>query len=232
MLVDAGIAAIIADDRVPQVPVGAYEVRVPPGDASRAEELLDAVPDAGDGDASEAMDLETVLTFDTNDAEMEAMAVKGLLEASGIPAVVVGSSSLPSLPFEVRVPRETLETARASIAEARAAGPAAAEAAVAETSPGVAEELDEEDEETVDTSPDFDLETVASFETEMEALSLKALLDSAGIAAMVTGVSALPSLPFEVRVPRSEREAALKRISEAEAAGPAGAEEAERETEV
>jgi len=44
--------------------------------------------------------------------------------------------------------------------------------------------------------------------------------------------SMYPSLPYQVRLPKDHAGQALIRIAEAQAAGPAGAEEAERGTEV
>jgi hypothetical protein len=41
-----------------------------------------------------------------------------------------------------------------------------------------------------------------------------------------------PSLPYQVRLPKDHAGQALIRIAEAQAAGPAGAEETERATEV
>lgn len=77
-------------------------------------------------DDSEDFDLVTVFSSDEHDAEMEALAVQSVLEAGGIPAVIVGSSVLPSLPFEVRVPSSRLEEAQKLIADSKAAGPAGA----------------------------------------------------------------------------------------------------------
>ncbi len=88
------------------------------------------------GDTSEALDLVTLFSSDEHNAEMQAMGVRAILEAGGIPAVIVGSSVYPNLPFEVRVPKAQLEEARLAILEAQAAGPDAAEEAerAAETS--------------------------------------------------------------------------------------------------
>ncbi len=78
---------------------------------------------------SHELDLESVFESAGAEGEMEAMAVHSLLAAAGIPAVIVGSSSLPNLPFEVQVPHDHVEEARKRIAEAEAAGPSAAEEA-------------------------------------------------------------------------------------------------------
>jgi len=41
---------------------------------------------------------------------MEATQIRSVLDASGIPCVVIGSSQIPSLPFEVRVPNPVWKT--------------------------------------------------------------------------------------------------------------------------
>ena len=61
-----------------------------------------------------------------HDAEMEAMAVKGVLDANDIPAMIVGPSVLPNLEFQVQVPEHLLAEAERVIQEARQAGPQAA----------------------------------------------------------------------------------------------------------
>lgn len=96
------------------------------------------------------------------------------------------------------------------------------------------EEIELQDEETVDPSHDLDLVSVfeaMGAEAEMEAMAVKGVLDAAGLNAVMISSSPLPSLTYSVRVPAEEQEAALQRIEEARAAGPAAAEEAERATE-
>ena len=61
-----------------------------------------------------------------HDAEAEALIVKGILDANGVPALIVGPTILPNLEFQVQVPEHLLGEAQRLIAEARAAGPAAA----------------------------------------------------------------------------------------------------------
>jgi len=81
-----------------------------------------------------AQDDEMVTLFSSSamDAEMEANNVHGVLQANGIPSVVVGSTVIPSLEFQVQVPRANLEEAQRIIDEAESAGPeAAAEAEAA-----------------------------------------------------------------------------------------------------
>ncbi|MBI3684256.1 MAG: DUF2007 domain-containing protein [Acidobacteria bacterium] len=80
-------------------------------------------------DPSHELDLETVFEAVGTEAEIAAMAVQSMLDANGIPAVLIGTSTMPNLPFEVRVPHDHIEEARRQIAEAEAAGPAAAEEA-------------------------------------------------------------------------------------------------------
>ncbi|MGH9659510.1 MAG: putative signal transducing protein, partial [Bryobacteraceae bacterium] len=78
------------------------------------------------GDPSHEMDLVPVFRSQSVSAGLEAMAVQAMLEAAGIPAVLVGTSSIPSLPFQVMVPRARIEEAERAVAEAREAGPLAA----------------------------------------------------------------------------------------------------------
>ena len=80
-------------------------------------------------DTSHDLDLVAVFEAIGAEAEMEAIAIRSMLEASSIPAIIVGSSSLPNLPFQVRVPQELEDTARQRIADAKAAGPLAADEA-------------------------------------------------------------------------------------------------------
>lgn len=89
-------------------------------------------------DDSHDLDLVPVFSSSNHDGEMEAETIKEILEASEIPAILVGPSSIPSLEFQVQVPEGRFAEAQQIIAEARAAGPAAAmEAELAsELSPG------------------------------------------------------------------------------------------------
>jgi hypothetical protein len=66
-------------------------------------------------------------------AEAEADVIRGVLESNGIPAMVVGASQTPTFGFEVKVPRGRLVEAEELIAAAQEGGPAAADAAEAET---------------------------------------------------------------------------------------------------
>jgi len=70
-----------------------------------------------------------VFSSSNHDAEMEAMNIHSILQASGIPSVLVGASTIPSLEFQVQVPRADADEARRLLEEATAAGPEAAEQA-------------------------------------------------------------------------------------------------------
>ena len=61
-----------------------------------------------------------------HDAESEALIVKGILDANGVPAIVTGPTILPNLEFQVQVPEHMLGEAQRLIEEARAAGASAA----------------------------------------------------------------------------------------------------------
>ena len=67
-----------------------------------------------------------VFSSSNHDAEMEAMAIKGVLDSNDIPAMIVGPHVLPNLEFQVQVPRRLLAQARQLIREARDGGRRAA----------------------------------------------------------------------------------------------------------
>ncbi|PWU01178.1 MAG: hypothetical protein C5B51_23460 [Terriglobia bacterium] len=75
-----------------------------------------------DRDDSHDLDMVTLLTLPT---EMNADVVRGILEANGIPSVVV-RSPYRSIPTNVRVARLHLLEAERILREAEAAGPEAA----------------------------------------------------------------------------------------------------------
>ncbi|MFB3776948.1 MAG: hypothetical protein ACE141_05030 [Bryobacteraceae bacterium] len=80
-------------------------------------------------DTSDDLDLVPVFSSDKHTSEMEALAIQGVLEAGGISSIIVGGGVIPSLPYEVRVPKAKLEEALTLIAESEAAGPRGAEEA-------------------------------------------------------------------------------------------------------
>jgi 2-keto-3-deoxy-L-rhamnonate aldolase RhmA len=87
-------------------------------------------------DISHELDMVPVFSSSNHDGEMEAMNVHAILEANGIESMLIGPSTIPSLEFQVQVSEADLEAAQRILAEAQAAGPAAAaeaEAASEET---------------------------------------------------------------------------------------------------
>lgn len=132
-LAEAGVQAELFGDDAPGVPSGAVEVRVPAAEVGRAEALIASLPDdereAEPVDPSHVLDPVTIFRSDAHNAEMEALAIRGILEASGIPCLIVGAPMYPNLPFEVRVPKSRLEEAKQVIAESEAAGEQVAEEA-------------------------------------------------------------------------------------------------------
>jgi hypothetical protein len=71
----------------------------------------------------------------------------------------------------------------------------------------------------------------SNHDAEMEALTIKGVLDSEGIPAQIVGPSMLPNLEFQVQVPEELAAEAQALIDEARAAGPAAAVEGERLSE-
>jgi hypothetical protein len=118
----------VVDDNTPGVVEGTFEVRVPWSESGQAEGIIANLPmeDQEPPDTSRELDLVAIAHTDGATGEMEAMSIKSILEAGGIDAVIIGNSTLPNLGFEVRVPRDAEQQARAAITEAQAAGPAAA----------------------------------------------------------------------------------------------------------
>ncbi len=135
LLCAQGFHAVAVDDKTPGVVQGTWEVRVPASEGPQAEAAAENISfhDFNEGDfeddgedPSHDMDLVTVAHTDGAMGEMEATSIRSILDANGIKALVVGDSVFPNLGFEVRVPKEDRAKAEAAIAEAQAAGPAAA----------------------------------------------------------------------------------------------------------
>lgn len=88
--------------------------------------------------------------------------------------------------------------------------------------------------EPVEKSHKLDLVTVfrsAGTTSEMEAMSVKALLEASGITAVLEGTPTMPNLPEEVRVAREDASEAKRIIAAALEAGATGALEAEKTSE-
>jgi hypothetical protein len=77
-------------------------------------------------DPSHDLDLVPLFTSQAVTAESEAEVIRGILDANGIPSVSFGTGGVPSLGFEIRVPRAWAEEAQRVVAEQREAGPEAA----------------------------------------------------------------------------------------------------------
>jgi hypothetical protein len=157
---------------------------------------------------------ELITVFRSMDAEAkeDAESIIDLLTDAGISAALLNDSA-PGVPegvFEVRVP--VADSARAEEL--------------------IAENPLPDDVEEVDPSSALDLETVASAASEMEATSIKNLLESNEIAAVLVGDSVLPNFAFDVRVAHDQAARARILIADAEYLGPAAAEEAERASEL
>ena len=129
ILSEAGLSPSIFGDDYPGVPSGACEVRVPAPEADRADQLLAAADglEAKIGDPSHDLDLQTVFTAIGATAEVEALGVRTVLEANGIPTVFISPPLYPNLRFVVKVAKNQLDQAMEVLEEAQAAGPQAAE---------------------------------------------------------------------------------------------------------
>ncbi len=93
------------------------------------EEQFPDVSVSGAEDPSSDMDMVAVFSETGALAEMEALAIQGILTANDIPFTVFGSSTLPVTEFSIQVPASRVADAQKAIADAQAAGPAAAEQA-------------------------------------------------------------------------------------------------------
>lgn len=61
------------------------------------------------------------------DGELEAMAIKSVLDANDIPAILSGPHILPNLPFQIEVPAHLVAQAEQLIRDARQNGRQAAD---------------------------------------------------------------------------------------------------------
>jgi hypothetical protein len=97
-------------------------------DPERDDEQQDA---EGVVDTSHDLDMAPLYFSQTIEAESEADVIRGVLESNGIPCVL-SLSPIPSLGYQILIPRNRLEEARRVLEEQQAAGPeAAAEAEAA-----------------------------------------------------------------------------------------------------
>jgi hypothetical protein len=141
-----------------------------------------------------------ITVFRSMDAEAkeDAEVIVEVLADEGIQAALLDDSA-PGVPegvFEVQVAPGDQKRAEEIIAE--------------HTLP--------EEAELVDPTSDLDLESVATAAAELEAISIKNLLEANGIATVLVGDSVLPNFPFEVRVARDQALNARAIIDDAERA--------------
>lgn len=80
------------------------------------------------GDPEHHLDADVIFSGQGTAAELEAINIRAVLEANGVTVITTPVTPLPTLPIELRVPREQGELARQVLDEARSAGPEAAEA--------------------------------------------------------------------------------------------------------
>jgi hypothetical protein len=133
-LTQGGIRAIVLGDDAPGVVEGSYEVRVPAADRAQAEALVD-LPGPQPEDESEVttegqshdFDFVRLAAFDGVGSEMQSILLRSALEGNGIPCAVIGIAQIPSLGFEVRVPKTRLEEALTIVAGADQSGAEMAE---------------------------------------------------------------------------------------------------------
>jgi hypothetical protein len=159
---------------------------------------------------SEQSQLVTVFRTADPSAEEDAAAVQETLAEAGLTPVLFTEDDpgVPEGTFEVRVPAPQESRAEQVLAATRA-------------QPG-------------DDSHGMDLVTIfegVGTTAEVEALSIRSLLDSAGIPSVLVGTPQIPNLPFLVKVPRDMADQAKTAIEAATAGGAAAADEAERATE-
>lgn len=153
----------------------------------------------------------TVYRSADESASEDAASVQQMLIGEGIQAVLLDDSAPGVMEgaYEVRVDAED---------QVRA------ERLIAKFPP-------ETELEEVDPSSALDQVTVFGAASEMEAMSIHAVLEAGGISAMIVGDSRYPNFPQEVRVAKELEARARQLIADALAAGPAGAEEAEESGE-
>ena len=153
----------------------------------------------------------TVFRSADETASEDAANVQQMLADQGIQAALLDDSAagVTEGAYDVRV---------------HAANQARAEQLVAQFPPGT-------EVEDVDPSEALDQVTVFGAASEMEAMSIHAVLEAGGISAMIVGDSRLPNVPQEVRVAQEHEARAKQLIADALAAGPSGAAEAEESGE-
>lgn len=128
LLIKNGLDAQLAGAETEGVLVGSWEVRVPTEQLAMAEALVRTLnqDDPAQADPSSDLDMVTLRRTEGTTGELEAISIRSILEANNIPNVMVGASTLPNLSFSIEVAKKDLQRAQLVLAEAEAAGPAAA----------------------------------------------------------------------------------------------------------
>src|SRR5258708_16500610 len=150
-----------------------------------------------------------VFRSSTPRAREDAAAILEFLASQGISGELVDDTAPPLTADEWGVRVEAEDAAQA-------------EALIASNPPN------EDEFANVDESHQLDLVTVfnaAGSRSEMEAMSVKGVLDVAGIYAVIVGDPRLPNLPEEVRAPREHVTEAQRAIADAITPRPAAADE-------
>jgi hypothetical protein len=149
----------------------------------------------------------TIFRSGDHSAEAEATEIRERLAQAGINAIVLGDDAPGVIEgtWEVRV----------AVSEQNRA-----EALLAALEQQQAEDQEEVSEEALSHELDFVNVFVSQDpDAEMEAVALQTALKANGIPAIVIGSAQFPSLPFEVRVPKSRLDDALALIADANQSG-------------
>jgi len=162
---------------------------------------------------AEESELVTVFRSSDPNAEEQAEVACEMLVSAGFDAEVFDDSTpgVPAGAYEVRVPSAQQAAAEQLIDAQKDFSP-----------------------KPLDRSHDLDMVTVFASDApnaEMLASAIRSILSAQDIPSVLVSGTMFPSLPYEVRVPKIRLEEARRAIAAAEEAGPAAAEEAERETE-
>jgi hypothetical protein len=161
---------------------------------------------------SDAAEMVTVFRSGDSTASEDASVIVDLLADAGLNAMLL-TDDYPGVlqgTVEVRVPAEEEEAALDAI-DAQAG-------TVTEGSPSHGYDL-------------VELYRGQGPTGEVEAVSIRAVLDASHIPSVLVGSMQMPNLPFRVMVPQIFAEAANRVLDEAEKAGPAAAEEGQAATE-
>lgn len=159
-------------------------------------------------------DLVTIYRSGDSDADRDAAKVQEYLAANGVRAMI----------FDAKDPGVVKGSYEVRVAPSEAAR---AEELVSSYDPDAPQKAD----------PSSELDRIVLTErmgatAEMEVMSMKSVLDDAGIESVIIGDSTLPNLSFQLIISGADADQARTVLAEAEAAGPAAAAEAERESEL